>query len=75
VAAASGRALGGFKFVRQEPIGPYFADFVCPDEGLIVDPRTAILRDSHISDREEPEMALRVGNPFSLREKVARSAG
>ena len=22
------RALGGFKFVRQEPIGPYFAGFV-----------------------------------------------
>ena len=29
-----GRALGGFKFVRQEPIGPYF---VCRDEKLIVE--------------------------------------
>jgi very-short-patch-repair endonuclease len=28
------RALGGFKFVRQEPIGPYFADFVCREESL-----------------------------------------
>ena len=31
------RLLGGFKFVRQEPIGPYFADFVCREENLIVE--------------------------------------
>ena len=24
-----GRQLEGFKFVRQEPIGPYFVDFAC----------------------------------------------
>ena len=24
-----GRRLNGFKFVRQLPIGPYFADFAC----------------------------------------------
>jgi very-short-patch-repair endonuclease len=35
--AARGRALSGFKFVRQEPIGPYFVDFVCRDEKLIVE--------------------------------------
>ena len=35
--ALRGRRLGGFKFVRQEPIGPYFADFVCRDEKLIVE--------------------------------------
>jgi very-short-patch-repair endonuclease len=29
--------LGGFKFVRQEPIGPYFADFVCRDEKLVIE--------------------------------------
>jgi very-short-patch-repair endonuclease len=29
------RGLGGFKFVRQEPIGPYFADFVCREEMLV----------------------------------------
>ena len=32
--ALRGRSLGGLKFVRQEPIGPYFADFVCRDEML-----------------------------------------
>ena len=31
------RLLGGFKFVRQEPIGPYFADFVCREEKLVIE--------------------------------------
>ena len=35
--ALRGRGLGGVKFVRQEPIGPYFADFVCRDKKLVVE--------------------------------------
>jgi very-short-patch-repair endonuclease len=31
------RGLAGHKFVRQEPIGPYFADFVCRERGLVVE--------------------------------------
>jgi len=31
------RQLGGFKFTRQEPIGSYYADFVCRDRKLIVE--------------------------------------
>ncbi len=31
------RGLNGLKFVRQEPIGPYFADFLCRVEKLIVE--------------------------------------
>src|SRR5579862_3161947 len=31
------RQLAGFKFVRQEPIGRYFADFVCRDLNLIIE--------------------------------------
>ena len=31
------RQLGGFKFRRQYPIKPYFADFVCLEAGLIVE--------------------------------------
>ena len=27
--AVRNRALGGFKFRRSHPIGPYFADFAC----------------------------------------------
>ena len=32
-----GRRLNGFKFVRQESIGPYFADFTCREEKLVVE--------------------------------------
>jgi very-short-patch-repair endonuclease len=32
-----GRKLGGFRFVRQFPIGPYFADFLCREKKLIVE--------------------------------------
>ena len=31
------RGLNGLKFVRQEPIGPYFADFACREERLVVE--------------------------------------
>jgi very-short-patch-repair endonuclease len=31
------RRLGGFKFKRQVPLGPYIADFVCPEARLIVE--------------------------------------
>jgi very-short-patch-repair endonuclease len=31
------RSLAGFKFVRQEPIGPYVVDFVCREKRLVVE--------------------------------------
>ena len=31
------RMLGGFKFRRQVPIGPYIADFLCAERMLIVE--------------------------------------
>jgi very-short-patch-repair endonuclease len=31
------RRLGGHKFVRQFPIGPYIADFACRDARLVVE--------------------------------------
>jgi very-short-patch-repair endonuclease len=31
------RRLSGFKFVRQEGIGPFIVDFVCRDKKLIVE--------------------------------------
>ena len=31
------KRLGGYKFVRQMPIGPYFADFACRSQKLIVE--------------------------------------
>ena len=31
------RSINGYKFVRQEPIGPYIVDFICRDKRLIVE--------------------------------------
>lgn len=31
------RRLGGYKFVRECPIGPYIADFVCREKKIIVE--------------------------------------
>jgi very-short-patch-repair endonuclease len=31
------RQLGGLKFVRQAPIGPYFADFLCRERRIVVE--------------------------------------
>jgi len=31
------RTFGGFRFRRQQPIGPYIADFYCSAAGLIVE--------------------------------------
>ncbi|WP_110748837.1 endonuclease domain-containing protein [Phyllobacterium leguminum] len=31
------RRLNGYKFVRQFPIGPYYADFVCRERKLVVE--------------------------------------
>jgi adenine-specific DNA-methyltransferase len=31
------RRLAGFKFRRQHPVGPFFADFACVECGLIVE--------------------------------------
>jgi very-short-patch-repair endonuclease len=35
--ALRNRRLGGFKFVRQAPIGPYFVDFLCREERLVIE--------------------------------------
>jgi adenine-specific DNA-methyltransferase len=32
-----GRQLDGFKFRRQHPVGPFFADFACVEAGLVVE--------------------------------------
>jgi len=45
------RQLGGFKFVRQEPVDRYYADFVCRERRLIVEldggQHAASLEDRH----------------------------
>jgi very-short-patch-repair endonuclease len=36
-ALVRGRRLNGWKFVRQKPVGPYFADFACREARLNVE--------------------------------------
>ena|SRR5579862_4142415 len=35
--ALRGRSLSGHKFVRQERIGPYYADFACRESKLLIE--------------------------------------
>jgi very-short-patch-repair endonuclease len=35
--ALRGRRFEGFKFRRQRAIGPYFADFVCLEKGIVIE--------------------------------------
>jgi very-short-patch-repair endonuclease len=71
------KRLGGLKFVRQLPIGPYFADFVCRSHRLVVEvdgsqhvnssydrERDAFMRDAGYS-------VLRVWNIDVLRQMTA----
>ncbi|MBN8951257.1 MULTISPECIES: endonuclease domain-containing protein [unclassified Rhizobium] len=51
------RRLNGFKFVRQFPIGPYFADFACRERYLVIevdgsqhaDSRRDVIRDEFMT--------------------------
>ena len=43
-----GRLLDGHKFVRQEQIGPYYADFACREVKLVVEVDGA----THAADEE-----------------------
>ena len=58
-----GRLLGGFKFVRQEPIGPYFADFVCREERLVVeiDGATHSTEEERRRDAKREEFLCKLG--------------
>ena len=49
------RQLGNFKFVRQEPVGDYVADFACRERRLVVEIDGA----THSSDDELRRDAIR----------------
>jgi very-short-patch-repair endonuclease len=54
--ALRGRQLAGLKFRRQHPVGPYVADFACPEAKLIVEVdgywhQFRRARDDHRTDR------------------------
>jgi very-short-patch-repair endonuclease len=31
------RGLGGWKFRRQYPVGPYIVDFICPEKNIVIE--------------------------------------
>ena len=47
------RRLNSFKFVRQEPVGPYIADFVCREKLLIVEVDGATHSEVHEIQHDE----------------------
>ena len=72
------RRLGGFKFVRQEAIGPYIADFVCRDKNLVIEvdggqhaenPRD-LVRDSYLSNEGYRVLRFWNNDVLSNREDV-----
>jgi very-short-patch-repair endonuclease len=57
------RQLDGFKFVRQEPIGRYYVDFVCRERRLIVEVdggQHSELREDRLRDSELQALGYRV---------------
>ena len=50
------RQLGGFKFVRQLPVGPYFADFACRAAKLVVEVDGSQHADSHRDRKRDAHM-------------------
>jgi very-short-patch-repair endonuclease len=54
------RRLGGFKFTRQFPVGPYFADFACREASLVAEIDGSQHADSSY-DRRRDEFMRRAG--------------
>jgi very-short-patch-repair endonuclease len=53
------KRLGGFKFVRQMPIGPYFADFACRSVKLVIELDGSQHADSAYDRRRDEFMRAR----------------
>ncbi len=54
-----GRRLGGHRFRRQHPIGPYVVDFACLEEKLVVEVDGDSHVDSTMDPRRDNELASR----------------
>jgi len=72
------RQLGGYRFRRQQPLGPYIVDFVCLEKRLIVEVdgghhAAQAENDAHRTARLEAEdfRVLRFWNTEVLRDPIA----
>jgi very-short-patch-repair endonuclease len=54
------RRLGGLKFARQQPLGPYYADFVCREQRLVIEVDGGQHADS-ASDRRRDALLTTLG--------------
>ena len=63
------RRLGGLKFVRQAPVGPYFVDFLCRERRIIVE----IDGGTHGSDAERAADAAREAELSRLGFRIFRA--
>jgi very-short-patch-repair endonuclease len=55
------RQLGGWKFTRQMPIGPYIADFVCRERGVVIEVDGSQHLERAAYDRARDEYMLAAG--------------
>jgi very-short-patch-repair endonuclease len=62
------RRLGGLKFVRQGPVGPFFVDFVCRERKVVVE----VDGGTHGEDAEIAEDAKRTAELARLGYRVFR---
>jgi very-short-patch-repair endonuclease len=62
------RRLGGYKFVRQAPIGSFYADFACRERMLVVEVDGA----THSLDEEIAADAARTAHLAQLGYRVLR---
>jgi very-short-patch-repair endonuclease len=72
-----GRKLGGYRFTRQFPIGPYFADFCCRKAKLVVELDGAQHANSQRDRRRDEFMrqrgysTIRFWNTDALKDRTA----
>ncbi len=60
-AVLKARQLGGWKFMRQMPLGPYFADFVCRERCIVVEVDGSQHLERAAYDRVRDEYMMRAG--------------
>jgi very-short-patch-repair endonuclease len=74
-----GRKLGGYKFRRQAPIGPYIADFYAPAARLVVEVDGPIHDQQEAADEERTRyleargirvMRIRADDELLIREAI-----
>jgi len=60
------RRLLGFKFVRQEPIGPYIADFACREADLVIELDGGQHGDDATAARDEQRSSAIAGHGYRV---------